>query len=76
MTYNLASALDPEQVPPEWYEQRMRTRRNELLVSSDWTQLPDAPVNAAAWADYRQQLRDFPDTWTAGPTVDFPDPPT
>ena len=36
----------------------VRTERNKLLVDSDWTQLPDAPVDAAAWAAYRQALRD------------------
>ena len=37
----------------------IRAERNRLLVASDWTQLPDAPVDAAAWATYRQALRDI-----------------
>jgi hypothetical protein len=43
-----------------------------LLTQSDWTQLADAPVDKAAWAVYRQALRDI--TLQAGfPfTVDFP----
>lgn len=49
--------------------------RTTLLQLCDWTQLPDAPVDAAAWAAYRQTLRDFPASWTFGPTVTFPDPP-
>jgi len=53
----------------------MRRQRDALLVASDWSQLPDAPVDRQAWAEYRQALRDFPATWTAGPTADFPDPP-
>ena len=53
----------------------MRYYRNRLLVDSDWTQLPDAPVDAAAWANYRQQLRDFPNSWTPGPIADFPAAP-
>jgi hypothetical protein len=39
--------------------------RNSKLFTSDWTQLPDAPLSAAKkaeWAAYRQALRDFPDT--------------
>jgi len=35
--------------------------RDRLLTGSDWTQLPDAPLTAAqkaAWAVYRQLLRD------------------
>lgn len=37
----------------------VRAERNNLLYQSDWTQLPDAPVNAQTWATYRQQLRDI-----------------
>ena len=35
----------------------VRQQRNELLQGCDWTQLPDAPVDRAAWASYRQELR-------------------
>jgi hypothetical protein len=38
-----------------------RNRRNHLLSDSDWTQIADAPVNATAWATYRQALRDITD---------------
>lgn len=40
-----------------------RTARNRMLTESDWTQLPDAPLDAAAvaaWATHRQKLRDVP----------------
>lgn len=37
----------------------IRAERNNLLAASDWTQLPDAPVDAAAWATYRQSLREI-----------------
>jgi len=57
------------------YETQMRWHRNRLLAASDWTQVADAPVDRQAWADYRQQLRDFPATWTPGPEANFPDPP-
>lgn len=53
----------------------IRAERNKLLVESDWTQLPDAPVDAAAWATYRQALRDVTDqanpfaiVWPQGPS--------
>jgi hypothetical protein len=36
----------------------VRKHRNTLLSDSDWTQVADAPVNKAAWATYRQSLRD------------------
>ena len=35
----------------------VKRRRNELLQSSDWTQLPDVNVDKEAWADYREKLR-------------------
>jgi len=40
----------------------LRTKRNKLLAESDFSQLSDAPVNSAAWAVYRQELRDLPST--------------
>lgn len=39
-----------------------RSIRLELLLDSDWTQLPDSPLNdakKAEWAMYRQELRDL-----------------
>lgn len=36
----------------------IRQERNQRLADCDWTQLPDAPVDASAWAAYRQDLRD------------------
>ena len=57
---------------------RMRHQRDLLLAASDWTQTLDAPLTdeqRAAWATYRQQLRDAPATWTPGPTWDAPEPP-
>lgn len=52
-----------------------RAQRNALLSASDWTQVADAPVDQAAWATYRQALRDitvqvgFPETinWPVAP---------
>jgi hypothetical protein len=38
----------------------MRVTRNAKLAESDWTQLADSPENKAAWATYRQALRDIP----------------
>jgi hypothetical protein len=38
----------------------MRATRNQKLSDSDWTQLADSPENKAAWATYRQALRDVP----------------
>jgi hypothetical protein len=45
---------------PEELAVYIREKRNQLLTASDWTQMPDAPVDQAAWATYRQALRDIP----------------
>lgn len=37
----------------------VRQERNTKLTESDWTQLPDAPVDKLEWAPYRQALRDI-----------------
>jgi hypothetical protein len=42
--------------------EQVRNWRNAQLAATDWTQVADAPVDAAAWATYRQALRDLPDT--------------
>jgi hypothetical protein len=50
----------PEQV--EAQANAMRYERNEKLAASDWTQVDDAPLTntqKAAWATYRQALRDI-----------------
>lgn len=38
----------------------VRSDRKARLAECDWTQLADAPVDGAAWAVYRQELRDIP----------------
>jgi len=45
----------------------LRTRRNKLLLESDWSQLPDVQetmtdLEKKAWIKYRQALRDLPKT--------------
>lgn len=37
---------------------QVRSERNSKLKDTDWTQVTDAPVDKAAWATYRQALRD------------------
>jgi len=53
-------AYNPEQRQLEQEADEARTQRDALLSESDWTQVPDAPVDQAAWAEYRQALRDLP----------------
>ena len=42
--------------------EQVRLWRNSELARTDWTQIADAPVDASAWATYRQALRDLPST--------------
>lgn len=72
---NLSTDFDSQEVPTEWWSERMRLHRNRLLVESDWAMMPDAPTDKTAWAAYRQQLRDFPSIWTPNPVADFPEAP-
>lgn len=44
-------------IDTQW--QVVRTQRNQMLKDSDWTQVADSPVDKAAWATYRQALRDI-----------------
>lgn len=54
------TTTDPN--PPEFYKAiEVRESRNALLSACDWTQVPDASVDQAAWATYRQALRDVPE---------------
>lgn len=51
-------------------------KRKKLLAATDWTQMPDVSIaTKAAWAAYRQELRDI--TTQAGyPTeITWPTPP-
>ena len=52
-----------------------RNKRNTLLTASDWTQVADAPVDQAAWATYRQALRDVPSQAGFPETIDWPTVP-
>lgn len=56
----------------------VRAERTRLLAASDWTQMGDAPLSKeekAAWAGYRQALRDLPETVVSLDSVDWPTHP-
>lgn len=53
--------LDPPGPTDEELAVQVRAERDKLLTESDWTQVADAPVDQAAWATYRQALRDVPE---------------
>ena len=53
-------------------------KRNTLLYGSDWTQIPNNPLNSekqAQWATYRQELRDIPSQSGYPFNVIWPTPP-
>ena len=50
----------------------VRRERDRLLAACDWTQVADAPVDAAAWAAYRQALRDVPQDYATPDAVVWP----
>ena len=53
-------------------------QRNFLLSKSDWTQIPNNPLTPeqqAAWATYRQELRDIPEQSGYPYNVVWPTPP-
>lgn len=73
-----------EDAPAEEVEARraalskqVRLIRDYKLAQYDWTQLPDSTADKAAWAAYRQALRDitlsegFPDnvSWPSAPAL-------
>ena len=66
-------------------DEEARAKRDKLLAETDWTQVLDAPIDAAtreAYRTYRQALRDIPEqdgfpetiTWPELPSVTKADP--
>lgn len=56
----------------------IRAMRDSLLDDSDWTRLDDAPISESArqkWADYRQALRDLPQSFASPDAVVWPTAP-
>jgi hypothetical protein len=63
---------------PEDLAATARSKRDALLAASDWTQLPDSPLSAdarAAWATYRQALRDITDQKGFPGVIEWPEAP-
>lgn len=73
--------IEPPPVPEptqEEKEQAIRNERNLRLTFTDWTQLPDAPLTAeqkAAYAKYRQALRDVPAQSGFPDAIEWPEEP-
>jgi hypothetical protein len=63
---------------PEAVKASLRPERDRLLSASDWTQLNDTTLpedHLAAWAAYRQDLRDLTDEIDENGEVDLPEKP-
>ena len=60
MTNFISNMGNDNEVTDELYLVRLRYWRDGELTRTDWTQVEDAPVDKAAWATYRQALRDLP----------------
>lgn len=57
---------------------QLRAERNELLMRSDWTQLPNSGLSEeqrVLWENYRQALRDLPETMTEALEYTLPEVP-
>jgi len=54
----------------------IRSKRDALLTASDYTQVADAPGDKAAWATYRETLRDLPASQSDPDDIVFPTEPT
>lgn len=67
------SDFSEDLIAEAWF--RLRVERHARLAACDWTQVPDAPVDRAAWAAYRQQLRDLPANTADPRNVIWPEPP-
>lgn len=60
----------------------IRAKRDYLLKATDWIMTPGSTINPGAWAEYRQFLRDLPQTysgvdasdvtWPVQPTLNGP----
>ena len=74
--YSVAE-MDAEAITAKNAEQAksIRATRDAKLAECDWTQVADAPVDKAAWATYRQSLRDITTQEGFPWTITWPDAP-
>jgi hypothetical protein len=73
----LPPALTPEEATAAAWSV-LRAKRNALLASCDWTQMPDNQLDAtthANWELYRQALRALPEQTTDPTQPAWPTPP-
>ena len=55
--------------PSDW--DQVRIKRDNLIVSSDWTMITGATVDQAQWSAYREKLRDIPQPYKGKETSEI-----
>ena len=74
--------LSPQEIEQAVNEQKweiIRNRRSRLMFETDWTQVPDCQLSdgkKAEFTNYRQILRDIPQTYSKPDDVVWPVKPT
>jgi hypothetical protein len=74
---SLLWVLNPE-ISEESKWQLVRSHRAELISKSDWTQANDVVLSLTErqdWQEYRQLLRDLPQTYATPDEVVWPEAP-
>jgi hypothetical protein len=66
---------DEANIETAWLFERIRLWRTSELAASDWTQVADSTADKAAWATYRQKLRDLPASNADPKKIKFPTRP-
>jgi hypothetical protein len=69
---------DPTELEMRFIGVEARSRRDQLLAGSDWTQQPDValtPQKRDAWGAYRQALRDVTDQPGFPTNIEWPPEP-
>ena len=81
-TYDGSSFTDPNALTQSELDEiksaSNRSKRNNLLAASDWTQANDSPLSndkKTEWASYRTALRNLPAS-SDWPNVTFPEEPS
>ena len=73
------TAIERPAPTPEQAMNALREQRNNLLLASDFSQFPDAPLTdeqRSAWRLYRQALRDLPQTVVDPLAIEWPSRPS
>ena len=73
MTFQFNSMFPDATNDQKW--EQIKLWRNAQLVRTDWTQVADSPADKAAWATYRQALRDLPQQNVLADEAVFPTEP-